>query len=463
MVINTISCIIFVSLLTNRINMIKKTTLSVLAVLATTLGFSQNGPIDFETGGQGANWTWTVFENSTNPALTFIANPDMSGDNTSATVAKFTALQAGNPYAGCESSHGNIDLGTFVLDTTNSIIKIMVWKTSISDVGMKLISAKGWALPELKVANKLINKWEELTFDFSSFANPPASQGLYDQIVVFPDYIARTKDNIVYFDNISFNSITGGSGGGGGVKPAEPSAAAPVPTRIDSNVISVFSDTYTDIAGVDFNPGWGQSTVVKSIQIKGNNTYRYNGLNYQGIDLNGTNSVSEMEYLHVDIWSANSTALNVFLISSGPVETPSAIVTPTAGWLSVDISLTDFTPVDLNDIIQLKFDGNGDIFMDNLYFYKKTSIVDTIVEEPNFINESFLNGINQLYPNPVISGNEVRFIEEISHIELLDLSGRLLKKENNNVISTIGLDQGTYVVRATNLVGKVSTQQLIIK
>ena len=438
--------------------MIKKTTISVLAVLATTLGFSQKGPIDFETGGQGANWTWAVFENSTNPALTFITNPDMSGDNTSAIVAKFTALQAGNPYAGCETSHGNTDVGQFVLDTSNSIIKIMVWKTSISDIGMKLISAKGWALPELKVANTLINKWEELTFDFSSFANPPASEGMYDQIVVFPDYVARTKDNIVYFDNISFNSITGGSGGGGG-NPAEPTVAAPVPTRIDSNVISVFSDTYTDISGVDFNPSWGQSTVVTNMQIQGNNTYKYTGLDYQGIELNGSNSVSEMEYLHVDIWSANSTDLNIFLISTGPVETSSAIATPTAGWLSVDISLTDFTSVDLNDIIQFKFDGNGDVFMDNLYFYKKA----TIAEEPNFINESFSNVINQLYPNPVVAGAEARFIEEISHIELLDLSGRLLKKENNNVISTIGLDQGTYVVRATNLIGKISTQKLIIK
>lgn len=440
--------------------MMKKTTLSVLAIIATTLGFAQNGPIDFETGGQGANWTWAVFENSTNPALTFITNPDMSGSNTSATVAKFTALQVGNPWAGCESSHGNTDVGTFVLDTTNSIIKIMVWKTSISDVGMKIISAKGWALPELKVPNTLINQWEELTFDFSSFANPPASEGLYDQIVVYPDYIARTKDNIVYFDNISFNSITGGTGGGGGGgNPAEPTVAAPVPTRIDSNVISVFSDTYDDIVGVDFNPGWGQSTNVTSMQIQGNNTYKYAGLDYQGIELNGSNSVTEMEYLHVDIWSSNSTALNIFLISTGPVETPFVITTPTAGWLSLDISLTDFTPVDLADIIQFKFDGNGDFYMDNLYFYKKA----TIVEEPNAINEAFINGTNQLYPNPVGAGNDVRFTEATSQIELLDLSGRLLKVENSNVLTTSGLEQGTYLVRATSLLGQVNTQQLIIK
>ena len=55
---------------------------------------------------------------------------------------------------------------------------------------------------------------------------------MYDQIVVFPDYVARTKDNIVYFDNISFNSITGGSGGGGadaGMGTGAPAAGAAAP------------------------------------------------------------------------------------------------------------------------------------------------------------------------------------------------------------------------------------------
>lgn len=43
-----------------------------------TMAFAQNAPIDFEAGGQGANWTWTVFENETNPPLEIIANPDPS-------------------------------------------------------------------------------------------------------------------------------------------------------------------------------------------------------------------------------------------------------------------------------------------------------------------------------------------------------------------------------------------------
>ena len=166
--------------------------------------FAQNSPIDFETGGYGATWTWTVFENDNNPSLEIVTNPNTGGLNSSATVAMFTALQAGQPWAGCESLHG-ADIGSFSFDSTNCIIKIMVWKDVISDVGIKFADATSAAQPEIKVANTLINQWEELTFDFSSRI------GVYpvvkDQIVIFPDFdlTGRTQDNICYFDNIRFS------------------------------------------------------------------------------------------------------------------------------------------------------------------------------------------------------------------------------------------------------------------
>ena len=168
----------------------------------------QNNPINFESGGSGAAWTWTVFENGTNPQLEIIPNPDPSGINTSATVAKFKALQSGNPWAGCESAHGTTDLGPFVLNENNSIIKIMVWKSVISDVGIKLVSANGWSQGEIKIPNTQVNQWEELTFNFSGYLNPPPSEGQFDQIVIFPDFTTRTQDNIIYFDNILFSSIS---------------------------------------------------------------------------------------------------------------------------------------------------------------------------------------------------------------------------------------------------------------
>lgn len=169
----------------------------------------------------------------------------------------------------------------------------------------------------------------------------------------------------VFIDNVYFYNK-------GLVIPTGPTVGAPVPTRSGSDVLSVFSDSYTNLPGTDFNPNWGQATVVTQESIDGNNTLVYKGLNYQGIQLGANLDVTGMTHLHLDYWTENSTALNAFLISSGPVETPQTIAVPTSGWLSLDIPLADFNPVDLADIIQFKFDGNGDIWLDNIYFYKES-------------------------------------------------------------------------------------------
>ena len=172
-----------------------------LAFIMNFVSNGQNIPIDFEQGGYGVNWTWTTFENNTNPPLEIVPNPDSSSINPSSTVAKFTALQAGEPWAGVESMHGT-DIGSFSLDNTNCTVKIMVWKPVISDVGIKFVDAANAAQPEIKVSNTLINQWEELTFDFSSRI------GVYpvvkDQIVIFPDFDTggRAQDNVIYFDNV---------------------------------------------------------------------------------------------------------------------------------------------------------------------------------------------------------------------------------------------------------------------
>lgn len=149
-----------------------------------------------------------------------------------------------------------------------------------------------------------------------------------------------------------------------------PTTAAPTPPVPAANVISVFSDAYTNIAGTVLNPNWGQATVVTQTPIAGNNTLKYTGLNYQGIQLGSSQNVSGMTFLHIDYYTANSTALNTYLISTGPVEKAKALTVPTsAGWGSVEIPLSNFSPVNLADVIQLKFDGNGTIYLDNIYFH----------------------------------------------------------------------------------------------
>ncbi|MFO7723442.1 MAG: T9SS type A sorting domain-containing protein [Bacteroidales bacterium] len=424
----------------------------VFLMLFASVSFAQNAPINFETGGYGAAWTWAVFENATNPPLDILANPSSTGINTSATVAKFTALQAGNPWAGCESSHGTTDLGSFVLDSTNSLIKIMVWKPVISDVGIKLVAPTGWALPEIKVPNTLINQWEEITFDFSGHINPPITEGAYDQIVIFPDFdlAGRTQDNVVYFDNITFNPQT--------VMPSGPTVAAPTPpARLPNEVMSVYSNAYTDILNTDFNPGWGQSTIVTFPQVAGDDVIKYANFNYQGTQFGSPLDVSAMDSLHLDMWTANATAVNIFCISTGPVEVAFALPITPNQWVSYDIPMTHFAGINLSDLIQFKFDGgtgSQTIYLDNLYFYKQNTIG---------LNDAAINPDRiSMYPNPARTGENVHLGGDVKQFELFDMSGRLFMTRNIPVVNTVDLTPGIYLIRLYTSDGKTQAQKLIV-
>ena len=161
----------------------------------------------------------------------------------------------------------------------------------------------------------------------------------------------------ILVDNIYFYSV-----------PTAPSTAAPTPTIAAANVMSVFSDAYTNIAA-NLNPNWGQTTAVTQVPVAGNNTLRYGGLNYQGIEFSANQNLSAMTNLHLDYYSANSTSLRVFLISPGPVEKSKILMVPTTtGWNSIDIPMSVFSPVVLSNVSQMKFDGNGTIYLDNIYF-----------------------------------------------------------------------------------------------
>lgn len=197
--------------------------------------------------------------------------------------------------------------------------------------------------------------WISLDIPLSSFTGLTSRTRL-SQLVLSGDLPT------IYIDNVYFYNS-------GIVNPTAPTVAAPIPTHSAGSVISVFSNSYTNISGLNLNPGWGQSTVVSQIAIAGNNTLKYTGLNYQGIEFGSNQNVSSLGFLHIDFWTANSSTLKVFLISPGPVETPFTLTVPTTGWQSVDIPLSSFSPVDLTRVFQMKFEGNGDIYLDNIYFH----------------------------------------------------------------------------------------------
>lgn len=198
-------------------------------------------------------------------------------------------------------------------------------------------------------------QWISLDIPFVAFTGLTSRSHLA-QLILSGDLPTIYLDNVYFYNN--------------GSPPPAPTTAAPVPTYSAADVISVFSDAYTNLAGTNFNPNWGQSTVYSKILIAGTNTLKYAELNYQGIQLGTNQNVTSMGYLHLDYWSSVSVSLKIYLISPGPVEKAFILNVPTTGWSGVDIPLSYFSNVDLTKVMQFKFEGNGDIFIENLLFHK---------------------------------------------------------------------------------------------
>lgn len=149
----------------------------------------------------------------------------------------------------------------------------------------------------------------------------------------------------------------------------EPEVPAEPPTLAPANVISLYSDAYSNIASIDYNPNWGQATEVTEIQVDGDNILKYGGLNYQGTDFeNNKQDVSNMDFIHINYWTHNATTLQLFLISPGPVEKAFTFDLVTQEWQSNAIPLSAFAGVDLSDVFQLKVEGDGTVYLDNIYF-----------------------------------------------------------------------------------------------
>jgi hypothetical protein len=154
------------------------------------------------------------------------------------------------------------------------------------------------------------------------------------------------------------------------VAATEPTTAAATPTALAANVLSIYSDAYTPVAGVTLRPDWGQSTVVSEVVIAGNKTEKYTAFNYEGITFTPID-ITAMSKMHIDVWTPDLTALDVFVLAGGAEQ--SVQLKPTkAGWNSFDINLADYTTLNKAAVKELKLvaTGGSTAYLDNIYFWK---------------------------------------------------------------------------------------------
>lgn len=169
-----------------------------------------------------------------------------------------------------------------------------------------------------------------------------------------------------------------------------PTTNAPVPTRNAANVVSIYSNTYSNVA-TNYNPFWGQSGFnslnpsFEAVSGSGNTILHYSNFNYQGTELPATN-LSDMEFLHVDLWTNAPSSYAIIQVSpinngTGATETLVTINQNQGQWVSVDIPKAAFTGMTWDSVFQMKFAANGpgsttpvDIYLDNVYFWKNPGV-----------------------------------------------------------------------------------------
>jgi uncharacterized protein YjdB len=174
------------------------------------------------------------------------------------------------------------------------------------------------------------------------------------------------------------------SGYGAGIATATldvtPTAAPVPPARNDWDVVSLYSGSYTNVVGTNFNPNWGQSGfgAFSTAFYEANEVLRYPNLNYQGTETAADVNVSALNKLHIDLFSPTLTSIRLSLIKTtgGAVEKPITLPLTAGVWNSFDIDLAaaTFAGLDFTKIRQLKYDSPSatgqTLSVDNIYFWR---------------------------------------------------------------------------------------------
>ena len=269
----------------------------------------------------------------------------------------------------------------------------------------------------------------------------------------------------------------------------QPVNAAPTqPARADADVISIYSGYYDNIAGTNYYPNWGQTTTYTELDINGDATIQYSNLNYQGIEYGDTIDASTMEYLHIDVWTADAPNIQVFPISIATGEQQVTLDLVADQWNSFNIPLSDFTSqgLSMDDIHQFKFVGSGTVFIDNIYYYRQASgpTGPNLIVNGDFENGSspWIIGVDDSTSAPVVtnSGNtyysvnvttagnpyDVNVSQKLEIIQgnTYTLSFDAWSDVNRSIIAGIGLsaDPWNNNTETVNITSSVSTYTLTL-
>lgn len=164
---------------------------------------------------------------------------------------------------------------------------------------------------------------------------------------------------------------------------------APTPTRNASNVISIFSDAYTNVPVDYYNGFWGGSTTGSAdFSVNGDNILNYTNFNYVGTQTaNPLTDASAMTMIHLNLYIPSPVPPNFdFLITIedwGPNQVDnggddtrqqifvrrSQVIADT--WITIEAPLTLVNRNNIGLIIyeNINFSSLRNFYVDNVYYY----------------------------------------------------------------------------------------------
>nr|MCE2787258.1 hypothetical protein [Sphingobacteriales bacterium] len=175
-----------------------------------------------------------------------------------------------------------------------------------------------------------------------------------------------------------------------------PTSAASSPTKSAANVISLFSNSYTNVSVDTWRTPWSAATLTDT-SIVGNNVKKYSGLDYVGIEMiTNRLNITAMDSFEFDLWTPNSTTFKFKLIDFGADGTfgggddkeHELSVTPTLnGWNHISVPISAFIGLTTKaNIAQLIFasvpSGTSVVYIDNVMFSKNTVVAEPTVAAP---------------------------------------------------------------------------------
>lgn len=416
-------------------------------LLAFSLGFAQTLPLDFES--TTINYSFTDFDGG---VATKIANPQISGINTSATVMQMVK-GAGAVWAGSKITMANpIDF------TTQRMIKVKVFSPVAGmQLMLKFEGTGSFPFQKLSTPVTTANVWEELTFDFSN----DAVNNLNNQIVFmfnFGNQGDGSANSTYLFDDVTQSAGTG------------PILDLPVlPLHFESTSIAY---PFTDFGGgattIMANPYPDainpSATVVRLIKNPGEN---YGG---SVIQMAGPIDFSNNKIVKVKVWSPIAGKKLLLKFEGSPIdfdngafETEVTITTANA-WeeLTFDYnSPTLFPPVNNNDnkiVFFFDFGNQGDGGQNSTYYFDDVSFSQSL-SVPSVTVSEF-----KMYPNPASHEITIETIGEIQKVAICNLLGQeLISKYPNSNATTFQIasfKNGIYMVKTT-IDGKESLSKFV--